>query len=128
YLASLADFCADVGGKVLVLGSPAQRRLPAPGAIDLAAGRLEKCLAPTLDRCRRHGLTLCLEPLPAPEADFMLTLREAVDLARRFDHPSLKTIFDVKSASSEGAPLPHLIHEFAPWIAHVHANDSNRRG
>lgn len=34
----------------------------------------------------------------------------------------------MKSASSEGRPLPDLIAEFAPHIAHVHANDSNRRG
>ncbi len=128
YLAALADFCADIGGKILVLGSPAQRRLPAPGAAKLAADRLGRCLEKVLARAEKHGLTLCLEPLPPPEADFVLTLREAVDLAKRFAHPSLRTIFDVKSASSEIAPFPELIREFAPWIAHVHANDANRRG
>src|SRR5438876_4573551 len=28
YLAALVDFCADLGGQIMVLGSPAQRRLP----------------------------------------------------------------------------------------------------
>ncbi len=128
YMAALADFCADVGGRILVLGSPAQRVLPSAGNTVSAAERLGRCLEKVLARAEKHGLTLCLEPLPPPEADFVLNLREAVDLAKRFDHPSLRTIFDVKSASSEGRPLPDLIREFAPWIAHVHANDANRRG
>jgi sugar phosphate isomerase/epimerase len=128
YLASLADFCADIGGKLLVLGSPAQRRLPPGATAETAAQRLGQCLEPALVRAALHGLTLCLEPLPAPEADFVLNLRQAVELIERFDHPALRTIFDVKSASSEGKPLPTLIREFAPWIAHVHANDANRRG
>src|SRR5689334_19235999 len=28
YLAALVDFCADMSGNILVLGSPAQRRIP----------------------------------------------------------------------------------------------------
>jgi len=134
YLAALVDLCADLGGQVMVLGSPAQRRLPdvPPGlnttASELAADRLQECLEPALQRAERHHVTLCLEPLPAPEADFILTLREACLLLDRFAHPNLKTMFDVKSASSEGVPLPGLIREFGPRIAHVHANDPNKRG
>lgn len=132
YLAALADFCADMGGKVMVLGSPAQRRLP-PGENPearrkLAADRLQAALLPALERAEKHGIVLCLEPLPGPEADFILTLREAVALVKQFDHPVLRTIFDVKSAASEGTPLPGLIREFAPYLGHVHANDANRRG
>jgi sugar phosphate isomerase/epimerase len=135
YLSALVDFCADMGGRILVLGSPAQRRLPigdpasnGTSPVELAAERLQTCLEPALERAAAHGITLCLEPLPPPESDFVLTLREAVTLVQRFNHPSLKTIFDVKSASSEGVPLPDLIRAFAPHIAHVHANDANRRG
>jgi sugar phosphate isomerase/epimerase len=127
YLAALTDFCADLGGQTLVLGSPAQRRLP-NGDAGLAASRLKAALQPALARAEAHGIRLCLEPLPPPEADFMLTLAEAVALVERFKHPALCTIFDVKSASSEGKPLESLLHEFAPYIGHIHANDANRRG
>jgi sugar phosphate isomerase/epimerase len=128
YLAALVDFCSDMGGKILVIGSPAQRRIPEGDTAQAAADRLQSCLDPALARAEKQGVTLCLEPLPPPEADFILTLREAVTLVEKFNHPALRTIFDVKSASSEGIPLPDLIREFAPWIAHVHANDANRRG
>lgn len=128
YLAALVDFCADMNGRILVLGSPAQRRIPEGDSTDIAIDRLQECLQKALIRAESRNITICLEPLPAPEADFILTLSEAVTLVKRFDNPCIKTIFDVKSACSENKPLPELIREFAPYIAHVHANDSNRRG
>lgn len=128
YLTSLADFCADVGGKTMVLGSPAQRRIPEGDTREVAASRFLEAIGPALDRAARHGITICLEPLPAPEANFLLTLAEAQELIEKLDHPAAKTIFDVKSACSEARPLPELIEQFASHIAHVHANDANRRG
>ena len=127
YLAALADFCADLGGSILTLGSPNQRKIAPGDTAQTATDRLIRALEPALGRCQAHNLTLCLEPLPAPEADLILTLRDARDIMARLEHPCLRTILDVKSASSESAPIPTLIHEAAHDIAHVHANDANRR-
>ncbi len=101
YLASLADFCADMGGTVLVLGSPKQRRISEGETIDTALNRLQTALQPALERAALHNLTLCLEPLPPPEADLILTLEDAVNVIERLQHPNLQTILDIKSASSE---------------------------
>jgi sugar phosphate isomerase/epimerase len=134
FLTALVDFCADLGGKTMVLGSPAQRRLPAIETCadrfpsDVAMDRLVSVLAPALDRCIKSGVTICLEPLPPPEADFVLTLEEAASIVNRIDHPYLKTMLDVKSASSELVPIPELIRKCHPLIKHVHVNDANRRG
>jgi sugar phosphate isomerase/epimerase len=67
YLASLVDFCADLGGKIMVLGSPAQRRIPEGDTTEQAAYRFLTTLSPAIARCEQHGITLCLEPLPPPE-------------------------------------------------------------
>src|SRR5207247_579897 len=128
YLVALVDFCSDVGGKIMVFGSPNQRRIPDGENREVAAVRFMESIRTALDRAKQQCITICLEPLPPPEADFLLTLNEARSLINQLDHPSARTIFDVKSASSEGRPLPDLIREFAPHISHVHANDSNRRG
>ena len=128
YLLALVEFCGDVGGKIMVFGSPAQRRIAQGESRETAADRFIQGVRPALDRGEQQGITICLEPLPAPESNFLLTLAEARDLIQRLNHPAARTIFDVKSASSEGRPLPQLIQEFSPLIAHVHANDSNRRG
>ncbi len=128
YLLALTDLCAELGGRVMVFGSPKQRSIPEGVSRADNAARFLDAVRPALDRAQQAGITLCLEPLPPPEADFLLTLAEARDLLTQLDHPAARTIFDVKSASSEGKPLGDLVREFAPLIAHVHANDANRRG
>ena len=50
-----------------------------------------------------------------------VTLEELLDesdLIQELNLSAAKTIFDVKSASSETTPLPDLVREFAPLIAH----------
>src|SRR5438094_5034560 len=39
YLRVLVDFCADLGGRVMVLGSPAQRRIPEGDTASIVADR-----------------------------------------------------------------------------------------
>jgi sugar phosphate isomerase/epimerase len=128
YLVALADFCADVGGHVMVFGSPAQRRVPDGTTVSEAQERYIAALTPALDRAAASGIVVCIEPLPSPEANFILTLAEAAAMIRRLAHPAAKTILDVKSASAEAIPVPALIQEHSAHIAHVHANDANRRG
>ncbi len=134
FLTALVEFCADLGGKTMVLGSPAQRRLPTTDTCGdqspsgVAADRLTAVLSPVLKRCSELNVTLCLEPLPAPEADFVLTLAEAASIVTQIDHPNLKTMLDVKSASSEHVPISELIYKYHKLIKHVHVNDANRRG
>ncbi len=128
YLVALVDFCADLGGTVMVLGSPKQRRV-APGSNrDEALRRLSDALTPALDRAGQAGVVICLEPLPEPEADLILTLDEAAAQIDAMAHPALQTIFDVKSASAESAQPWDLARRHGGRIAHVHANDANRRG
>ncbi|MBM3495420.1 MAG: sugar phosphate isomerase/epimerase [Armatimonadetes bacterium] len=128
YLVALADFCADLGAKVMVFGSPAQRRIPEGCDAAQAEARYIEALLPALDRAHEAGIRICIEPLPQPEANFILTLAEAEAIVARLDHPAACTILDVKSASSEEEPIPALVARHAQRIAHVHANDANRRG
>jgi sugar phosphate isomerase/epimerase len=128
YLVELARCCRDLGGGVLVFGSPAQRRVPA-GATRARAAEF------ALDTLRRAapgiadaGVTFCLEPLPPPEADFLNTCAEANELLDRLDHPSFALHLDVKAMSADEAPGPELIRRHAARTAHFHANDPNRRG
>lgn len=134
YLCELANLCADLGGSTMVLGSPAQRRLPTPETTSavsprqLALERLLEVISPALEICDARGLTLCLEPLPSPEADFMLTLKETTEIVKTVNRRCLKTMLDIKSASSETTAIDVLVHEYSDVIHHVHVNDANRRG
>jgi sugar phosphate isomerase/epimerase len=128
YLAELARCCRDLGGTLLVFGSPAQRRVP-PGASKEQAGEFAldtfRRAAPAFADC---GVTLCLEPLSPPEADFLNTAAEAVRLLDRLDHPNFKLHLDVKAMATEDVPATELIRRHAPRTGHFHANDPNLRG
>jgi sugar phosphate isomerase/epimerase len=128
YLVELARCCRDLGGDILVFGSPAQRRIPAGAtkaqAADYAADTFGRAL-PGIADC---GVKLCLEPLSPPEADFINTCAEGVALLDRLAHPSFVLHLDVKAMATDEAPTPELIRRFAARTYHFHANDPNKRG
>lgn len=128
YLVELARCCRDLGGEVLVFGSPAQRRIPAGAsreqAADYAADTFRRAL-PGIADC---GVQLCLEPLSPPEADFINTCAEAVQLLERINHPHFVLQLDVKAMATDEAPAPQLIRRYGRRAGHFHANDANRRG
>ncbi len=128
YLCRLADLCGDLGGTVMVLGSPKQRNIEPGTSPEAARARYIEAVRPCLDVCAARGSVLCLEPLGPQETNFLVTLAEARSLIEEIDHPACRTIFDVKAASSEGPPLPGLLRENADIVSHIHANDANRRG
>ena len=68
YLVALADLCGNVGGKIMVLGSPKQRWIEEGSSNEEASERFLHHVRPALDRAQERGITVCLEPLPPPEA------------------------------------------------------------
>ena len=128
YLADLARAAADLGGDILVLGSPVQRNL-AEGTTreqgnELAADAISHCLKALED----GKVFLCLEPLTTAETNFMISAEEGVALARRIAHPFVKLHLDVKAMSAELQPVPDIIRANREFFHHFHANDSNLRG
>jgi sugar phosphate isomerase/epimerase len=128
YLIELAKCCRDVGGTILVFGSPAQRRIP-EGASRAEATRN------AVDTFRRAasgfadcGVTLAIEPLSPPEADFINTAAEGVAILDELDHPNFALHLDVKAMSTEDVPTPSLIRKHKDRMVHFHANDPNKRG
>ena len=128
YLSELARCCADLGGDILVFGSPAQRHVPAGAtlaqAADFAVDTFRRARAAIADA----GVRLCLEPLAPPEADFILTCAETVEILDRIDDPHFVLHLDVKAMSSEQTAIPELIRRHASRTGHFHANDPNLRG
>jgi len=128
YLADLARAAADLGGDILVLGSPVQRNLPAGTSLEegaaLAADTLSHCLR-ALEDARVY---LCIEPLTPAETNFLTSAAEGVALARRVAHPFVKLHLDVKAMSVENAPTPDVIRANREYLHHFHANDPNLRG
>ncbi len=129
YLVALAEATRDLGGSLMVLGSPKQRDL-LPGvsqneANDYAADVFEQIL-PGL---ASFGVDLCLEPLAPSETDYLNTCDQAEALIARIGHPNLKLHMDVKAQSAErDSSVPELIRKHAATAGHFHAQDTNLKG
>ncbi len=127
----LIEMCAELGGTYLVHGSPAQRRIGDGAGRAEAAKRGEAAWAAIADDAAKAGVVYCVEPLAAPDADFVNTLDEAAALVRRIGKPALKTMLDTSSAGlTEKVPVADLVRRWMPTglVAHVQFNDRNRRG
>jgi D-psicose/D-tagatose/L-ribulose 3-epimerase len=127
----LVGLCAELGGAVLVHGSPKQRQI-APGETHAtASGRLQDALAQIALAAARVGVIYCIEPLSQRETALINTVAEAAELVRSIDHPNLRTMIDCSAAGlTETCSVPSLIDRWLPTglIAHIQVNDPNRRG
>ena len=126
----LIGLCAELGGSVLVHGSPKQRAIAAGETHATARGRLIEFLADAARVAAAHGVTYCLEPLGRAETALINTVAEAAEVVRAVDNPALRTMIDCSAAgATETQPVPELIDAWLPTglIAHVQVNDPNRR-
>lgn len=126
----LIDLCADLGGEVLVHGSPAQRVLPNGSGAAAARKRGEDAFAAIAADATRAGVVYCIEPLPSSETNFINRIDEAAALVERIGSGSVRTMIDTRAAAlTESQSIPDLIERWLPTgsIAHIHVNDRNRR-
>ncbi|MBL8795851.1 MAG: sugar phosphate isomerase/epimerase [Planctomycetia bacterium] len=128
YLIELARCCRDLGGDLMVHGSPAQRRIPEGATMQQAMRYAADTFKRAASAFADFGVRLCLEPLAAPDADFINTCAEGCELLDLIDHPNFVLHQDVRAMSAEKEPVPDLIRRFAARTGHFHANDPNLRG
>lgn len=128
YLADLARLCADLGGRIMVFGSPKQRCL-LPGVTQVSAmnyaTEVFQSILPILEQT---DVTIALEPLGPEETDFLQTAAETTQLIERIASPHVRLHLDCKAMSTESISIPDLIEQNAGLLAHFHANDPNRQG
>jgi sugar phosphate isomerase/epimerase len=128
YLVALVDFCADLGGRILVFGSPKQRDvLPGVTPAQAREWALQTFRRATL-QAEQRDVTICLEPLGPSETNFINSAVEAIELARDVGSQSFRIILDVKAMCSESKPILRIIRDSCPYFAHFHANDPNLKG
>lgn len=129
YLSCLLDLCSDLGGKVLVLGSPKQRSLQSGQTFEQAEKRACDLFESVLDKARGLDLTICIEPLSPVETNFINTVVQGMEIVRKINHPNLKIHLDVKAMCSEQKPVPEIIRSVkVEDIGHFHVNDPNLYG
>jgi sugar phosphate isomerase/epimerase len=128
YLSELVDFCADLRGGVMVVGSPKQRNLLPGVSAEQAWAWAAETFGEAARRAAERDIVICLEPLSPAETDFINTAAEAIRFVDQFHSRHFQIILDVKAMCAEAKPIPQIISESAGRFAHFHANDKNLKG
>lgn len=128
YFGELARLCRDLGGSLLVLGSPQQRNLPPGVTQGDAMAYAAEVISQSLSALEDNDVTLAVEPLGPAEGDFLLTAEQGVKLIRLVDSPRCRLHLDVKAMSTEAKPIEDVIRASQEHLVHFHANDPNKLG
>jgi len=131
YLKELIDLCGDLGGKVLVHGSPQQRSIKDGWDPDesrkLAIETFQVCAAAAQSR----DVFYCLEALTTADTNFINTIEDALQIVDEIGHPHFQTMLDCRSIhASAKDDLPRVLQAALATgkLKHVHVNDPNGRG
>jgi len=126
-LRGLIELTADLGGQVMVHGSPMARLLDEPDGDK----RGTDSFAAIAQDAEAAGIAYCIEPLTKKENVFIKTIAEALDVASAIGSTAICSMIDCAAAAAgESESVPDLIRRHIPGgrIAHIHFNDPNRRG
>ncbi|MEW5976075.1 MAG: sugar phosphate isomerase/epimerase family protein [Acidobacteriota bacterium] len=127
----LIDLCADLGGTVLIHGSPAQRQVMKGDEPTAAWQRARDLFATIAENAAASGVVYCIEPLAPADTNFINTVAEAAELVSAVAHPAFQTMLDTCAARNGEQESPaQLLHHWLPSgkVRHVHVNDRNRQG
>jgi len=122
YLDTLIDFCGDLGGTVMVFGSPKQRNTVGVSKAE-AKKYFAEGMAAVADHARRRGVMILIEPLDHTQTDVINTTAEAMEIVQQVDHPAIQTMFDFHNTIDETVDFVTLLRTYRPYIHHVHVQE-----
>lgn len=123
YVKSLSRLCGDLGGRVMVFGSPRNRER---GRRDL-----EECLSIASEffyslaiEAERYNVFICIEPLQQ-NCDFTTTSLEGLNLVKQVSHPNFRLHLDVRAMQEAGEDYCDIFSKCTDVLEHVHVGDTN---
>lgn len=129
YLVELGQACAELGGSLMVFGSPFQRNVEEGMSVNQAMENAAEVFRLAMPALEDLNVRICMEPLTPKETNFVNTCGQAMELINMVDSPSFVLHQDVKAMiGGESDPLPELIHRHAADVGHFHVNDTNLLG
>lgn len=128
YIQHLADFCADVGGKVMTFGSPKQRDIVPPTTFAEGWQRAREVYASCAEVLAGRGVTLCIEALTPADTNFINTVEDAARLADEIGHPNIDIMLDCRAMSAMPDGVVGTIRRFGGRAKHFHANEASGKG
>ena len=127
HLRRLLDAAGELGGGVLILGSPKQRSTVAGSDRATAVRKLSEGLALLGDHAMSCKSRILMEALDSSQTDIVNTLAEASALVEAIGSPGIGEMFDFHNVGDETDPWEALIRAQGERIAHIHINEMDGR-
>lgn len=111
-----------VSAEIIVFGSGAARRIPDTMNYDDGIVKLESFISRCNDIAKEHNIMLALEPLNHNESNFLPTVKEAYNLAKKLNLSNVKILADIFHMYVENEDFS-VIGETVTEICHTHINN-----
>ena len=125
YFLALIDLCADLEGRVMIIGSPQQRSVQEGWDTDQSWNYARETFTHSASYAQDKDVLLCMEPLSDNQTNFINTPSQAVKMIHQVNSPNFRLILDVCSTANQGLDMPTEIRQFSNDLAHFHTNDNN---
>ena len=119
YADSAIERAAEMGAKIIVLGSAGAKNIPAGFPYEKAWEQLKGILVKLNDMVHSSGITIVLEPLNTKESNFITTAGEALGLARELSLENVKLLIDYYHMRMEHENAS-IIDKAGPDLRHLH--------
>lgn len=123
YLEKMIKLVSWLGGRVLVFGSPKNRRTYGYN-IETIYQKSQSIFKGLAEFSYDLGCVFCIEPNP-PEygCNFVTNMSEALELVSKIDHPGFRLHLDTSSIFINEELIEEAIETYSPFIEHVHISE-----
>lgn len=130
YLRDVVEFCAAIGGGLVLYGSPVQRNVPDGVSHDrIYENTLDSFRDPALlELLESTDVVLCMEPISPGYSNFITNTAAAVEFVERVEHPKVGVALDGFHLAREDRSPSDCLREAEPYLAHVHSDGDTGRG
>jgi D-psicose/D-tagatose/L-ribulose 3-epimerase len=122
HLKKLINLVGELGGGVLILGSPEERKI-----LNMSVEKAERILVERLKELSSHlknnGAMILLEALPRKYTNIINTLEQAKNMIGKINSEQVKGMFDFHNCTDEKQTWAELIDQYFTMIKHVHLNE-----
>jgi len=119
YVKTTLGRIGELGGRVVVFGSPGARRIPEGFSRETARSQMIQFLQMAADEAAQNGITIVIEPILKRNCNALNSVHDAVVLAKAVNRREVKVLADLFHMTSEKETV-EAVREAGEDLQHVH--------
>jgi sugar phosphate isomerase/epimerase len=113
---------AELGANYYIFGNGRARRLPDSGDIEGGRAKVLDFVNTLCDITEEYGITMLFETLSPKFSNFVLSIKEGVDVIKELNRRNLLLVTDMRHMYTTGESFEEIV-KYKDYIAHVHLDN-----